>query len=295
MRMADGKQGLLRKQGLGTEELQEIEQLAAQCEQYEQLEMKLNWNVLRERPAGETNDFLYYEQGQLVGYLALFCFNSQEAEISGMVHPAYRQRGIFRTLFQAATQEVRRRGVPQILCIVEHKSQAGQAYIQTLDTRFHHAEYKMVLQEPRLPGKSIEGLTFRQAQPEDGMLLAHITAVAFDMPRSEVTWYSQGNGNVNLRRPSYLAQLRDVYIGKLDVSLGEQEAYIIGFGVLPEFQHRGYGRQLLAYAIQETLKRNPGRIVLEVMTENQGALSLYQSCGFQVVTSYDYYSYPVSR
>jgi ribosomal protein S18 acetylase RimI-like enzyme len=286
--MTDGKQGLLRKQGLTADALQEIAELAEVCQQYEHLEMKLNWNVLRRRPEQEVNDFLYYEGGKLVGYLALFCFNTQEAEVSGMVHPEYRRRGIFSHLFQAVTEEVQRRNVPQILCIVEHSSQAGQAFVRKLDARFHHSEYKMQLTEPRLPGQGIEGLTFRQAQAEDGMILAHITAVAFGMPRSEVTWYSQGP---QPERPSYLAQVGDVYVGKLDVSLSDQEALILGFGVLPEFQRRGYGRQLLAYTIQELLKAGKRQIALEVVTDNQNALSLYQSCGFEVVTSYDYYSY----
>lgn len=288
--MIDGKQGLLRKQGLTADVLQEIEQLAAVCQQYEHLEMKLNWNVLHKRPEQETNDFLYYEDGKLVGYLALFCFNSQEAEVSGMVHPEYRRKGIFSRLFQAATEEVQHRNVPQILCIVEHSSQAGQAFSRRLNAQFHHSEYKMKLVEPRLPSGGIEGLTFRKSQAEDGMILAHITAVAFDMLRSDVTWYSQGP---QPDRPSYLAQVGDVYVGKIDVSLDEQEALILGFGVLPEFQGRGYGRQLLAYTIQELLKAGKRNIALEVVTNNQNALSLYQSCGFEVVTSYDYYSYPV--
>lgn len=288
--MTDGKQGLLWTQGLTASALQEIMQLAEICQQHEHLTMKLNWNTLRNRPQQETNDFLYYENGMLVGYLALFCFNTQEAEVSGMVHPGYRRRGIFSRLFQAAAEEVQRRNIPQILGIVEHISQGGQAFARRLQGRLHHSEYKMTLAEPRLASTDIEGLTFRRSQGEDGMILAHITAVAFGIPRSEVTWYSQGPQEA---RPSYLAQLGDIYVGKLDVNLGEQDALILGFGVLPEFQGRGYGRRLLAYTIQEMLKLGKRQISLEVVTENQNALALYQSCGFQTVTSYDYYSYPV--
>ena len=77
------KQGFSKTQGLTSIEFAEIEALAAVCNQYEGLELKLNWKMLRNRPVHETNDFLYYENGQLVGFLALFSFNSKEAEISG--------------------------------------------------------------------------------------------------------------------------------------------------------------------------------------------------------------------
>src|SRR5438105_4219225 len=73
----DRKHGFSKKQGLTQTEFTEIEVLAALCNRYEGLELKLNWNILRNRPTHETNDFLYYDNGQLVGYLALFSFNSK--------------------------------------------------------------------------------------------------------------------------------------------------------------------------------------------------------------------------
>src|SRR5881275_2227586 len=105
------KQGLIEHRGLDTSELSEIKQLAQLCNQHDGLDLKLNWNILRDRPSDQLNDFLYYADGQLVGFLALFSFNSLEGEISGMVHPTYRRRGIFSALFAAARQEAVRRGL----------------------------------------------------------------------------------------------------------------------------------------------------------------------------------------
>ena len=85
------KHGLVKKQGLTPEELAEIRQLANKCNEQEGLDLKLNWSILAQREQDQTNDFLYYEDGVLVGFLPLFNFNSTEAEISGMVHPAYRR------------------------------------------------------------------------------------------------------------------------------------------------------------------------------------------------------------
>ncbi len=285
------KHGFSKKQGLTQTEFTEIEALAALCNRYEGLELKLNWNILRNRPSHETNDFLYYDNGQLVGYLALFSFNLKEAEISGMVHPDYRRRGIFTTLLSAARDECRQRRVPKLLLIVEHASHSGQAFAASLHPGYDHTEYRMALEEARIPPSFSTQLHFRRARLEDAPMLAHITAVSFDIDEKEINSYSEQVMDASNRR-YYVATLGDsnTYIGKIDVSLNKHEAIIYGFGVLPEYRGCGYGRQMLVQTIQDILATGQHHIVLEVATENKNALSLYQSCGFRETGSYDYYS-----
>ena len=132
-------------------------------------------------------------------------------------------------------------------------------------------------------------LHYRLAKPDETSILVHITAISFDLPEQDVTWYAERKAEDTKSRV-YIALLDEIYIGKLDVSLSEREAYIAGFGVLPPYRGRGYGRQILAQTIREIRATGQNNIGLEVATENKNALSLYQSCGFQEVSSYDYYS-----
>jgi ribosomal protein S18 acetylase RimI-like enzyme len=288
------KQGFIRKQGLTQTEFSEIEALAALCNSYEGLDLKLNWDILRNRPTQETNDFLYYDNGQLVGYLALFSFNSKEAEISGMVHPDYRRRGIFTTLLSAAKDECQRRRVPKLLLIVQHASRSGQAFAASLHPGYDHTEYRMALEAAQIPSAFHTQLHFRRARLEDAPMLAHITAISFGMDEKEINWDASHVMDASDRR-YYVATLGDsnTYIGKIEVSLNKHEASIYGFGVLPEYRGRGYGRQILMQTIQDILATGQQCIVLEVAIENKNALSLYQSCGFRETGSYDYYSLEV--
>lgn len=284
----DQKQGLVKKQGLTHTELAEMKLLAAICNMHEGLNLKLNWSILEEREQDQTNDFLYYEDGALVGFLPLFSFNSTEAEMSGMVHPEYRRRGIFAALYGEARAECQRRGFSKILLIVEAASPAGQAFAHSLGASYDHSEYAMVLEEPRMPACLMEDrLHFRSAAPDDLPLLAHITARVFDLPENEVSWYSAER----LERADhglYVGELDGEVIGKIDVSFSAHGGLIYGFGVLPEYQGRGYGRQILARTIQEILARGKPDITLEVSVTNKNALSLYQTCGFKETSSYDY-------
>ena len=104
--------GLVARQGLTDGDLGQIRQLADICNRYEGLDLKLNWDELRARPANETNDYMYYRDGALVGFLGLYIFDSRHGEVSGMVHPAERRRAIFRALLAAAQAECRRRNIP---------------------------------------------------------------------------------------------------------------------------------------------------------------------------------------
>lgn len=286
------KHGLYRMQTLSQPVLAEIQQLADVCNRFEGLDLKLNWGVLRSRPAHQTNDFLYYESGQLVGFLALYNFNSKEGEISGMVHPDWRRRGIFTTLFHAVREECQRRGVPELLFIVEHTARSGAAFVQHIGARLHHSEYKMVLHEAKMPPRWSEELEFRSARPEEAPILSRITTISFDLPEQDVDWYS-ADSLQDPERGYYVGLLNGVVIGKLDIFYSEERVLIVGFGVLPEYRGRGYGRQILARTLQELTARGEKRVELEVVTENQSALSLYKSVGFKETNSYDYYSYHV--
>ena len=283
------KQGLYPRQGLTQTELVEIETLATLCEAYEHLHMKLNWDTLRSRPQDQTNDFLYYENGALVGFLAFFSFNPLEGEVSGMVHPEHRRKGIFTQLFTAAHAECQHRNIPTLLLIVEHNSASGQGFAASLKPGYQHSEYKMALTEVKPLPPLNPDLHFREATPDESPILAHITAISFNMAEADVTWYS-ADGAQNMKNKVYIATLDQTYISKIDVSFNENEAYILGFGVLPPYRGHGYGRQILAQTVREIRATGQNSITLEVATENKNALSLYQSCGFTEVSSYDYYS-----
>jgi len=292
--VTDRKQGLVKQRGLSRARIAEIEQLALLCNRYEHLDMKLNWDVLNSRPGNETNDFLYYDNGLLAGYLALFSFSPNEAELSGMVHPAYRCQGIFGQLAAAARAECQRRNISNLMLIVEQASQSGMAFVKRLMLVLHHAEYKMVLELLRTAPHANPYLQLRPAIPTDGAVLAHITARAFNMSEHEVNWYTE---NVIKRsdRQHYLGLLNGICIGKVEVIFDTHEAIICGFGVLPEYQGYGYGRQILVRTVQEILAKGPYKISLEVETGNVYALSLYKACGFKVTSCYLYYLLKLSQ
>jgi ribosomal protein S18 acetylase RimI-like enzyme len=283
-------QGIVAKQGLSADDLAQIRQLADICNAYEGLNLKLNWEDLRLRTADETSDFAYYRQGALIGFLGIYIFGSQRAEISGMVHPDARRGGIFRVLLDAAQAECARRGCSEVLLICERTSRSGAAFARAMGGRLVFSEHKMELdQQARLP--AVAGpVRLRRAQIADADIVARIVAISFgEAPDNAAARQSIIKDMQSELRQFFIGELDGVPIGALNLSADEADIGIYGFGVLPDQRGRGYGRQMLAQAIQEALAQHARRVTLEVETNNNSALALYQSCGFSEVANYDYY------
>src|SRR5205807_8415800 len=84
------KQGLIKKQILTELEVTEIERLARICNNHENLNMRIGWIRLRPQQREETNkflfnDFLFYEDGILAGYLVLYMHGMTAKDLTVLV------------------------------------------------------------------------------------------------------------------------------------------------------------------------------------------------------------------
>lgn len=281
------KQGLVTACVLTEEDRAEVRQLAALCDRYEGLDLPVQAGP--PPVADETNEFLYYEAGALVGFVSLD--GEPEVEVCGMVHPAHRRRGIGRALLVAALAECRRRGASDCLLVCEDASASGRAFVAAVGARYRFSEHRMVLDPSRIAPRPPGGpLQLRQAGPADADTLVRLTAAAFGDPPDEVRrrierWLPEPDQRF------YIATLQGEPVGSLRVSLnaGESRVYIATFGVHPERQGRGYGRQILAETIAILRAEHWQDIRIEVVTENRGALAVYHACGFRETTTYGFY------
>jgi ribosomal protein S18 acetylase RimI-like enzyme len=284
----DDKQGLIEMPRLSGAEIAEIEQLAQICDTHDRASVRVNWEMLAARSGDRIDDFLHYQDGRLVGALALYSFNRSEAETSGMVHPDYRRRGIFRALVRAAIEELKRRDTPKLIFFCDHSSRSGIATLEALGAQYGYSEHKMALDQARIPESFDERLRVEQAGEAGAADVAHIIALCFGGSAENMRGDIVKNIGSDTRR-YYLARLEGTPIGALNMVISGHEAGIYGFGVLPEYRGRGYGRQILARAIEYAQADGPRRVILEVAPENERALGLYLSVGFRETNRYDYY------
>jgi ribosomal protein S18 acetylase RimI-like enzyme len=282
--------GLLKRQTWTNDEIAEVVALLNLCNTYEQLHIRLFPAMLRSRPDNETNDFLFYADGQLVGLLSLDDIGKEDREMSGMVHPAYRHQGIFSLLLHAAKEEARRRQIQRLILVCERFSRSGLAFVESAGAAYDFSEHKMELQRYQPRGAFSSLLKVEQAGPNDVDTLASIIAASFGQSfegaREDIV--------SSIESPTthyYLAWLGNEPIGCLDIFYSDSSAAgIYGFGILPQFRRRGFGRQFLEQIINTIHAEGERRIELEVETDNHNAIALYHSIGFVEVTTYGYYN-----
>jgi len=288
------RQGLFVKHCLTAREMREVEHLALLCNAHEGLRIRLDYTML-DLPTLPTDDlFLFYQRNALLGSLLLDRYHSDMKEVTAMVHPDFRRRGIFHTLLGAASQESRRRGIHRLLFPCETTSLSGRAFLQHIAARQEFAEHRMVLRrfQPRL--RTDEHLHVRAACEGDLEELAQVLAADFHgnleharqhllrtFERPHQQFYLATYGPAGSAEP----------MGILRVEEEPAELGVYGFFVRPQYRGRGHGRQILEETIAAIRDDSQKPLMLEVETQNLNALNLYLSLGFVIERTYEYYGF----
>jgi ribosomal protein S18 acetylase RimI-like enzyme len=279
-------------------EIDALKKLTALCDREDNIRLKMNWSMVEERNGKDTSDFLYLEHGEIIACLGIYSFRASEVEISGMVHPDHRRKGIFTKLVHAAIDECARRDVHDLIFMCQRGAESGAAFIKHLGAPYSFSEYwmDMKLEEGKLPAPvkaESEGLRLRKAGKADLKMLVRLDMDGFKLNEQEAEAYSAevltGKDRI------LIAELGQEPVGKLGVRSSSGRAFFYGFVVDARYRGKGIGRQMLARTI-ERLHDDEGvnRFQLEVAVDNEGALGLYKSCGFRLDNVNDYYLYKLS-
>jgi ribosomal protein S18 acetylase RimI-like enzyme len=285
------KQEVQKRSKLSETEIAEITQLIALCNQQDNLHMPIVLDMLHTRSGKEVNDFLYYDNETLVGYLCMSSWDPQEKEITGMVAPAFRRQHIFRQLFQSAQAECQMHGIECMTLVCEQNSPSGQAFIKTTNAPLDFSEHAMVLKNFTERHRHDPQFQMHPATLEDKTAIIAIMATNMDNAKAAQEFFESLYQTP--KQVFYLSTLAGKPLGTLRLDYQNDAVGIYGFIVLPEYRGYGYGRQMLEDILRLLFAEKQHVITLEVETNNQNAIGLYTSCGFQITTTYDYFQHKI--
>lgn len=269
---------------LTRKQLADIQQLQLICEEFEPIELKLNWDMLKTRNDYLKQDFFHYENGMLVGFIGLYGFG-QTVEVCGMVHPHFRRKGIFTRLYQEALTTIEKKEYKKILFNAPSQSETAKGFLQTIPCVYSFSEHQMKWKEKELT--FFKDVKLKLATPTDLEMEVQLDIQCFGVEESDAKeFYEKQRYEYDQH---YMIEVDDKAVGKLRVSHNEnKEAWIYGFAILPAYQGQGIGRKALTnIVLNEHLIGFS--IFLEVEANNANALRLYESCGFKAFHSQDYY------
>ena len=119
------------KEYITEKDYKEINSLKEICGINDKVNLKLGLNSKLEAAKdskivlNKINEFLYYIDETLVGYLGISSFGANIGEINGMTHPKWRRKGIFKKLFEIAVDACKKRSFDKILLLSDGKSDSG--------------------------------------------------------------------------------------------------------------------------------------------------------------------------
>lgn len=283
------------KQYLSEKEYKEVKQLEELCSTVDktnlklELDFKLSMRGVHDLGLKEINEFLYYIDDVLVAYVGISSFGgSNIGEINGMTHPDFRRKGLFKKLFELAVDECQKRRFNKVLLLSDGHSNSGVNFIKSTNSEYDFSEYRMrLLNKTKL--ESISSIRLRKATNVDGKEISRQNAIFFN--HAEECEASPEKDEELNKTTTYMVELNEIIIGKIRVSYSEGSAFISGFGILPEFRGKGYGKAALIEAVRLINEKNIDEIELDVECQNSTALNLYKACGFEEMSVMNYYKY----
>ena len=92
---------------------------------------------------------------------------------------------------------------------------------------------------------------------------------------------------------TFMVELSGLTIGKIKVEYSDNYAFICGFGILPDYRGKGYGKALQKETLHLLQEKDITEVELDVLCTNSNALNLYKACGFEEISIMNYYQYPL--
>jgi len=271
--------------GLSSAQLEAIAALERRVVTHDGGRLKLEWGSLRRRTGERAEDVLAWEGDALVGFIGLYAHGAPQIELAGMVDPAHRRRGIGGRLLERALQLAASAGAREPLLIVPRESAGGRALAERHAARLDHSEHALVLRGEPVDGPSDPQLSMRVAERADVPAIIALMSSGFGYAPPDVAERLAGDG-----RRTFVFEREGETVGTLWTSLTGESGSVYGFAVEPRRRGQGIGRDALRRACRELRERGARTVGLEVAVENDRALRLYTSLGFEPVITEDYWA-----
>lgn len=248
--------------------------------------------------------WLVEDEGQVVGYTAVSPVPGLPGvyNLEGGILPAHRRQGLGSRLLQHVLHEAPALNVRQLSHCVTDLNSPTAHFLRHHHFFIEHEEWLMQLPDLRqlnLPvhveNLRIHPLTRSPAHPFTSSPL-HLFCQLYDQSFGGAPWYqpySKEEVENTLDNPADILFLfRDKQpIGFAWLQEEAQEAAIEPIGIVREEWGKGYGRFLLLAALHELQHRGKTQAHIGVWRNNEAAIHLYQSVGFQHEQTLTYLAY----
>lgn len=255
------------------------------------------------RPAQDV--WVAESEGKLVGYGVALEQPSQRCTIYVVVHPSQRRKGLGSQLLELTLNRARKLGAKNILVYANERNNRSALFLKHHKFQSVGSSGAMKLNaEMEIPSAEFpQGFTLKKySEVNDPLILLKALDDCY-----LGMWGHQHNNNrtdEELKFPNFLHyyDVNDILLlfdeknsifgicslksqGKREGN-GELSDLLDGPGIIQEYRERGYQRPMVLAGIQHLRQKGTRPITLEFWGDNENALNIYRSLGFELVNRY---------
>lgn len=274
---------------LDIETMEEINELVQEAS----LEDEVNYKQLLS--IDELTDFylkgfcvLAYEDetDKLVGILsAVDRIATLDFEWSAVVLPSARKQGIGKQLVKEFTKNLELRGAVTDLALVPKNAEEGLHMLKSYGYVYDFSERTMVAKaEANDAFNTVVIIPFSTEEAE----LVEVLVSAFGDTVEETKEFIAFNTETPNRR-LMLAKVNNEVIGTVSIVDDSDKIWVTGLAVHEKARGKGVATALLDWSKNEAYRLGKADVYLDVETDNDTALSVYEKAGFQIIHHTDFY------
>ena len=219
------------------------------------------------------------EEDKLVGVVSsVDRIATLDFEWSAVVLPRARRKGIGEQLLKELTKNLELRGAATDLALVPKTSVAGHQLVKKYDYAHDFSEITMVANAEETSISS--NLTITPYATEELELIKVLTSAFGDTPEEarELITFNTETPNRRLM----IASLENEVVGTVTLVEDSDKLYVTGLAVHENARGKGVATSLLNWCKNEAYRLGKTKVYLDVETENEQALSIYNKAGFQM-------------
>jgi ribosomal protein S18 acetylase RimI-like enzyme len=276
---------------LTAQQLIELDTLCQHCKRVDGNTIALYQHILSQNRPFACNIF-YHKKQTLVGFLSTFYFYENTCEISVMVAPNWRNKGIATQMIRESLAHISTQEIEKL--VFSTPNGANAAWLSAHGCHYQHSEYQMQQQGVTPPITTDDTFIVRPATLDDLRTIVAIDEACFSLPAAERLLRLHDL----FSDPSYsiLIALKDgIPIGKAHIHYQNNTARLTDIAIFPHQQGQGFGSRLLMWCLDICQKDQRKSVNLDVETSNHNALNLYIRMGFVVINSYDFWAIPTRQ
>lgn len=223
---------------------------------------------------------------QLVGMLtSIDRIATQDFEWSCVVLPSVRGLGIAEQLVTELGRNLNIRGAASDIALIPESSDAGEQLLHKFSYSYDFSERTMVAAAGKVEiGSEMEVLRYSDEETE----VVEVLVSAFGDTKEEVKELIAFNTQTH-NRHLMIAKLQTQVVGTVTIVDDGEKLWLTALAVHENVRGKGVATYLLNWCKNEANRMGKSSVYLDVETDNDQALSIYEKAGFTTVSNTHFY------